>query len=122
MEKMKKVWFCKIGEIEDGALPQGADLPMRNAISAAYEALTGKWPDFLFSGWSGVINEIERAVVENRHPTEDEYAAHALRSRLRKFYAADTDQKMIEAMLHHIEKLQEQLPSDIHPLISQVRA
>jgi hypothetical protein len=121
MEKMK-IWTCKIGEIEDGIMPAGADLPMRHAVDAAYFLLTGRSPDFIFSGWGGQLTPMERAVSENRHPTDEEYRPVELRNRLKKFYAVDTDDAMVEAMLHHIEKLQEQLPSDRHPLITQVRA
>lgn len=62
-----QVWTCKIGET--GALPMGADLPMRQAVRHAYRELTGEEPDFIFSGWGGELTEYERAVVENRPPS-----------------------------------------------------
>lgn len=57
------VWSCKIGEA--GALPDGADLPMRTAIRAAYLQLTGEEPEFLFSGWGAELTEGEREAVES---------------------------------------------------------
>lgn len=68
---MKKVWECKIGEIDENALPPGADFPMRRAIEAAYFALTGKEPKFIFSGWGGELNEIQRAIVESDNPDRE---------------------------------------------------
>lgn len=64
---MKNVWTCKIGE-DVGELPSGSDWPMRLAVARAYEELTGREPDFLFSGWGGSLDEGELAVVENRLP------------------------------------------------------
>ncbi len=61
-----KIWTCKIGET--GRLPMGADGPMRTAVRAAYLAITGEEPAFLFSGWGAELTEPERAVVENRMP------------------------------------------------------
>ena len=60
---MKKIWTCKIGEIDDSKLPSGADFPMREAIKKAYYELTGETPEFLFSGWGGELNDIERCVA-----------------------------------------------------------
>ena len=56
---MSKIWFCKIGEIEEGVLPSGSDSPMRNAVEQTYQDLTGQESDFLFSGWSGYLTELE---------------------------------------------------------------
>lgn len=64
----ENIWFCKIGgDVGDG-LPMGADGPMRDAIEEAFEKLTGKRPQFTFSGWGQELTEGERAVVENRMP------------------------------------------------------
>lgn len=63
-----KIWACKIGETDEGSVPHGADLPMRNAVGLAYRAITGVEPTFIFSGWGGELDEGERAVVENRAP------------------------------------------------------
>jgi hypothetical protein len=64
-------WDCKVGEIPREHLherhPHG-DTPMRAAIAKAYLELTGREPDFLFSGWGGKLDEGERAVVEDREP------------------------------------------------------
>jgi hypothetical protein len=37
---------------------------MRQAVAAAYVALTGLSPDFIFSGWGAELDEFEREVVE----------------------------------------------------------
>lgn len=58
-----KVWTCKIGEVGI-ELPEGADLPMREAVKAAYQKLVGRDPDFIFSGWGGELDHIERAIVQ----------------------------------------------------------
>lgn len=65
----KRIWECKIGE--SLTVPRGADWPMRKAIAAAYRSLTGKEPDFIFSGWGATLTEPERAVVEDREPEPD---------------------------------------------------
>lgn len=64
----KKIWECRIGEIDTDELPKGSDLPMRKAIAEAYKYITGKEPDFIFSGWGAQLSEPQRAVVENRLP------------------------------------------------------
>lgn len=109
---MKKIWFCKIGEVEDGVLPAGADLPMRNALSAAYTAMTGLQPEFCFSGWGGELTPIERAVSENRHPNEEELKTLEDRAILYKFYAVHTDDELISAMYKHLVRLQSRLPRE----------
>lgn len=64
---MKNIWYCKIGEdVGDGFPRGGADAPMREAIREAYLKLTGKEPEFIFSGWGQTLTEGERAVVERR--------------------------------------------------------
>lgn len=65
---MERIWFCKIGG-EVGDLPNGADGPMRAAVSDAFQRLAGgRRCEFIFSGWGGSLTEGERAVVENRAP------------------------------------------------------
>lgn len=61
-------WGCKIGEIRREKLPNGSDSSMRDAIEAAYFALTGEDAQFTFSGWGARLSEGERAVVEDREP------------------------------------------------------
>jgi hypothetical protein len=61
-------WYCKIGEIPRGLLPDNSDLPMREAITRAYREITGRDLVFIFSGWGAELIEPERAVVENRAP------------------------------------------------------
>jgi len=63
-----KTWSCKIGEVDGRYLPDGADQPMRQAVAAAYKALTGEDNVFIFSGWGTELTEEERAVVEDRDP------------------------------------------------------
>ena len=60
--KKQKVWTCKIGWAS--SLPDGADFPMRRAIEYAYQQIAGQDPDFIFSGWGGELDEIEKQVVE----------------------------------------------------------
>lgn len=60
------IWECKIGEVDGVHLPPGSDSPMRAAVYEAYKRLTGKEPNFIFSGWHSQLTEEERAVVENR--------------------------------------------------------
>lgn len=62
---MGNVWQCKIGECDAGDVPPGGDYPMRRAIEAAYIALTGKAPNFIFSGWGSALTDAERAVVND---------------------------------------------------------
>lgn len=71
MTREAKIWTCKIGETSPVGLPDGADAPMRDAVARAYAAVTGEEPLFIFSGWGGELDESERAVVENREPSED---------------------------------------------------
>jgi hypothetical protein len=61
-------WYCKIGEVPRDKLPEDSDEPMRDAVAAAYEEMTGDEPVFLFSGWGAELTDEERAVVENRDP------------------------------------------------------
>lgn len=68
MTAKKKIWDCKIGEVDRDKLPPGSDLPMRNAIRRAYIEITGIAPNFIFSGWGAELDEGERAVVEDRRP------------------------------------------------------
>ena len=64
-----KTWTCKIGEIEKEALPDEADLPMREAVQEAYFKITGKRPKFCFSGWGGELDKIERQVASEKEKT-----------------------------------------------------
>lgn len=70
MSDKKKIWTCKIGEVEEGVLALGADAPMRDAARNMYRSLTGREPNFIFSGWGGELTESERAVHENRLPLD----------------------------------------------------
>jgi hypothetical protein len=61
-----KIWFCKIGEVDESLLPFGSDFPMRQAIKEAYFKLTGRYPNFLFSGWTGELTKAERNIVDSK--------------------------------------------------------
>ena len=74
----ERIWTCKIGGPAID-FPHGADAPMRNAVNAAFERVTGMPPAFTFSGWGGKLDEGERAVVENRRPSEEHYRACLVR-------------------------------------------
>jgi hypothetical protein len=63
----ENIWTCKIGGAVS-RLPPGADAPMRNAVFECFRRLAESEAQFCFSGWSGVLTESERAVVENRLP------------------------------------------------------
>ena len=58
-----RIWECKIGVA--GELPSGADLPMRDAVAAAFLELAGKHPEFIFSGWGASLTPGEQAVVDD---------------------------------------------------------
>lgn len=70
IEGKEQIWTCKIGGRVTG-LPKGADGPMRVAVQACFEKLTGYEAEFTFSGWGAELTEGERAVVENREPRYD---------------------------------------------------
>lgn len=61
-------WECKIGAMGGFSLPNGADLPMRQAVKEAFGRITGMDAEFCFSGWAAKLTEQEMAVVENRLP------------------------------------------------------
>lgn len=60
---MMKIWSCKIGMATDEQVPEGADLPMRDAIKAAYKNITGVEPDFVLSGWDASLTAGEKSVI-----------------------------------------------------------
>lgn len=62
-----KVWECKIGDLKDFELPNGADFPLRMAVKNAYYNLTGIDAQFCFSGWGSKLDELELSVVEKQH-------------------------------------------------------
>lgn len=69
---MKKIWECKVGEVDKEKLPFGSDLPMRNAVEECYYSLTGEYPQFNFSGWAGELDDIERSIVSGEELTEEQ--------------------------------------------------
>jgi hypothetical protein len=75
----RPIWTCKIGILGEANLPPAADWPMRQAVEAAFQRVVGLDADFAFSGWSGELDEVELAVVENRLPSEQHYRDTLLR-------------------------------------------
>ena len=61
-----KCWTCAIGYADGAELPDGADAPMREAVKRAFRELTGREPDFAFTGWGGELSETELEVVHER--------------------------------------------------------
>jgi hypothetical protein len=61
-----QIWTCKVGECGSDLLPDQADWPMREAIRRMYAQLIGREPNFIFSGWGGMLTRSERGVVEDR--------------------------------------------------------
>ena len=64
----KKIWQCKIGEVDSEKLPKGSDGPMRRAIEEAYYSIVGEYPDFIFSGWGAGLTEEERFIADWKQP------------------------------------------------------
>ena len=62
------VWQCKVGCIGPLEVPQGGDMPMRDAIGRAFWRTVGVEAEFTFSGWGSDLTEGELAVVEDRLP------------------------------------------------------
>lgn len=60
-----KSWHCLIGEVDAEKVPDGADYPMRRAIEKAYYEITGEMPEFIFSGWNGKPDKIQREIINH---------------------------------------------------------
>ena len=58
-----KIWSCKIGECDEGDVPEGSDLLIRRAVEMAYGEITGKPPEYIFSGWGAKLNETQREII-----------------------------------------------------------
>ncbi len=81
----KRIWSCKIGEEFPEELPPGSDGPMREAVQRAYREITGVDAEFIFSGWNGALDEVERRVVmEECTPLEDHKKGGPTTGRLRR--------------------------------------
>lgn len=72
MSQQEQIWTCTVGGVA-GQLPLGADSPMRDAVQAAFQRITGNCPEFTFSGWGAKLTEPQRAVVENRMCNEEHH-------------------------------------------------
>lgn len=68
-------WTCEIGPADREALPEGCDLPMRQAVRAAFRELTGDDPERLSSGWgrnvSVVAFDLDRLAVAIDNVTDE---------------------------------------------------
>lgn len=84
---MGNIWTCKVGE--RAPRDRGADAPMRAAVEVAFEAVTGHWPDFVFSGWGGELREADRAVVEGRLPVDRSWVRERARKALGRLEEPD---------------------------------
>ena len=94
--KTEYIWTCKIG----GPAIQfqsGADAPMRQAAQAAFKQVTGNDEAFCFSGWGGELTEPERAVVENRLPSDEHEAEWNRRAALAAQPGSVGDMVMVPA-------------------------
>lgn len=70
-----KVWKCEIGPIDEALLPDGADLPMRQAVAQAFEKMTGREPEAIYSGWGGPFSPANaRDVVALRRERAEQQA------------------------------------------------
>lgn len=86
----EKIWTCKIGAVTPENLPLGSDLPMRRAVSDEFFRLTGKEPEYIFSGWGGELTPDERAVVtgDYSHIINGETKPSTTREMIREFNEA----------------------------------
>lgn len=110
---MTDIWFCKIGE-NCGELPPGADLPMRNAVAAAYEQLTGVEPSFIFSGWCEKLPErspmtVDAAPIFRAAVEEIERLKYALAEKDR-----DETERELVRMGRRIAELEKDVICSIH--------
>lgn len=55
-------WFCMIGPTDQGALPKGADTPLRKVVEGAYAKMTGTPAAECNSGW-GVTEEERETLI-----------------------------------------------------------
>ena len=62
--KGRLIWECKIGINEIGELESGSDSPMRDIIRVGFIVVTGREPDFIFSGWNSSLTPIQEEVIE----------------------------------------------------------
>lgn len=90
------IWGCQIGDCPV-ALPGGSDLPMRDAVADAYRKLTGRDPEFIFSGWRDTLTEERVAVVEDRLPDPEVLIAAARKRIDEAMEEIDMCERWIEA-------------------------
>jgi hypothetical protein len=60
------VFEIKIGVEDNVKLPDGADLPMRLAVGAAFAKVTGFGQDYLYSGWGASLTPDELNRLESK--------------------------------------------------------
>lgn len=73
----ERIWWCKIGTLDGRIEPDGADLPMRNAVRGRFYDLMGAYPDFIFSGWGGHLSATQRTIA-NEAISGPIHEAHAI--------------------------------------------
>jgi hypothetical protein len=74
------IWNCTIihRDLDRASLPPGCDAPMRDAVEAAFVALTGTESEALSSGWGqSYLTEHELAVLDGRVPSPEFYECWA---------------------------------------------
>lgn len=61
---MKEYWYCIIGPVERDLIPDGGDLPMRNAVRTALNTMapTAEWKT-LSSGWGITDAQAKRMTI-----------------------------------------------------------
>lgn len=57
-----RYWICIIGETEWNDLPNGADLPIRQATKKAFKKLTGHDDNNCWSGWSADKKTVDKVL------------------------------------------------------------
>jgi len=62
------IWECKIGNAPDEWVGHsggaGHDRDMRKAVEEAFIRITGKEPDFIFSGWGAQLDDVEQEIID----------------------------------------------------------
>lgn len=63
------VWECAIGGRKPIIIPPGGDLPMRNAVEAAFREVTGQDAEWTYSGWGRKFTEKAMKLAPQRKRT-----------------------------------------------------
>lgn len=97
-------WECKIGLRDDksAVLPGGCDLPMREAVEAAFQKIVGQEPDFVFSGWGAELTPTQRHVEYN----EDGCFAEAMSATVMK-EVEEWEPEMLRRLIRTLKALEQ---------------